>query len=151
MRRSGSLALLIIKQETIDLETLNTIYSIKNCCLFIYVLKLVSSKYHILLPKKFCTAINLLLMRDVGNQMPSFMKIEIPHLLPKFQVFKQRNSQERLRIFICHFCFVFVILIHLEKKMEEIAEGGKKSFILTLASVSQDSRGQCGMPDICLH
>lgn len=49
------------------------------------------------------------------------------------------------------FCFVFVVLSHLEKKMEEIAEGGKKSFILTLAAVSQDGRGQCGVPDICLR
>lgn len=108
MRRSGSLALLIIKQETIDLETLNTIYSIKNCCLFIYVLKLVSSKYHILLPKKFCTAINLLLMRD-GKYSDAFI-YEDRNSPPTAQILGLQVEEQLGETSYFHLSFLFLYL-----------------------------------------
>lgn len=111
-----------------------------------------SPVYHILLHKKvlYCHKFTT----DEGcRQLDAFIS-EDRNSPPTAQILGLQVEEQLAETSYFHlsflFCFVFVILSHLEKKMEEIAEGGKKSFILTLASVSQDSRGQCGVPDICL-
>ena len=64
---------------------------------------------------------------------------------PTAQILGLQVEEELAEISYFHvsflFCFVFVVLSHLEKKMEEIAEGGKKSFILTLAAYLRTVEG----------